>query len=227
VVPEYALKLPTVQELLAWNDELRHFHAEQEQRVKASASQRDGPEGSWPVSPQDQANLYHPAFQRPGGGIVDLAGLTEVEKYEEALSWLHPERASQWWSWFRVCGVTFRMLEKFGRSEAARSRIWKAHHTWSKAYAFFNEEENVEQVLASRGRNVSGFTLLLRLLRFDNPHMEVRESSWQWQLGHGQARLRSAAPKAKGAPAVPALSAFSESEGCAQMTQDGSSTQRR
>lgn len=127
---------------------------------------------------QDYA-LYECFFQRPGGGLLDFAGLPELEIFEQAHAWLHPERATQWWSWFRLCGVTYSMLESHGHDAQARERIWQVHHKWSSQYSNFCEDENREMVMRCRGKRVSGLPLLIRLVRFDNPDMEVRTTRWK------------------------------------------------
>lgn len=161
---ERALELPSVNELLECNPELRHYYEQHANRVMAS--------GNGTCSMQDIA-LYESMFQRPGGGVLDFAGRPDLEVYEEALvRWLHPERATQWWSWFRLCGVTYSMLERYENDVQARDRIWQAHHTWSSQYALFSAEENVEMVMKSRGKRVSSLPLLMRLVRFDNPDMD-------------------------------------------------------
>lgn len=173
---DYALELPPVELLLQENEELRHFYERQLSGMASSASSF-GPGwlyGSARVSPMDQANLYLSDFQRRGGGVIDLAGLTEVEQFEEALRWLHPDRASQYWSWFRISGVVCRMLEEHCDEEEHRRRIWEAFFAWSNGYPLFDVEENIEMVEKARGRCVSGLQLLLRLAQFDNPDMQLR-----------------------------------------------------
>lgn len=171
---DQAKRLPSVDELLEFNPELRHFCEQHANRVIAS--------GSGTCSMQD-LSLYETAFQSRGGGIIDFAGLPELDIFEEALKWLHPQRTTQWWSWFRICGVTVTMLEKYGEDPQARSRIWQAHHAWSSQYPYFTVEENVEMVEKSRGKRVSGLPLLMRLVRFDNPDMNVRTNYKKVNLG--------------------------------------------
>lgn len=163
-----ALPLPSVSDLLEANEELKHYYEQHANRVMASGS--DG------CSMTDLA-MYESSFQRGGGGIIDFAGIPPLEVYEEALQWLHRDRAMQWWSWFRICGVTWSMLETHGRCKEARDRIWKAHHAWSSQYSHFTAEENVEMVERCQGKRVSGLPLLRRLVCFDNPEMEVRTST--------------------------------------------------
>lgn len=170
----YQLKLPSVSELLGWNEELRHFQEEQAQRVQRVDGY--GPHG---ICVQDMTDLYHPAYQvnRGGGGLLDLAGLTDLERYEVMLPMLHPTRSTQYWSWFRISGVAFSMLEQYQHDNLAQQRIWKAHLTWSSGYADFDEDENVETVSKAAGARVSGLGLLHRLVKFDNPDLQVRTSA--------------------------------------------------
>jgi len=172
--PSYALELPSVQNVLDWNPEVSNLHKRHQQRILDATV--DGPRQ---ISPQDQANLYTELFrQRASVGIIDFAGMTDLEQYEAALKWIHPERASHWWSWFRISGVTSRMLERYSDNPVARDRIWHAHRRWSRAYPAFTEEENIELVQQSAGRPVSGLHLLLNLVRFDNPDVQVRTTLW-------------------------------------------------
>lgn len=167
VNPRQALKLPSVDELLECNHELRHFCEEHQNRVVASG----GTSGIHDLA------LYNSQFQQCGRGIIDFAGRPELEVYEEALKvggWLHADRAKQWASWFRICGVTYSMLEKYGSDHQARSRIWNAHHTWSNQYLEFDDQENVQMVMNCEGKRVSGLPLLMRMVRFDNPDAQVR-----------------------------------------------------
>lgn len=164
----YKLKLPPVDKLLDWNEELQHYHETQLQRIRAVHREPGY------VSPQDLANLYMPDFQQRGGGIIDLSGLPPVELFEVALEYIHPLRASQWWSWFRICGVTYSMLERHKGNTMAMRRIWKAHEKWSSKYALYDGQDNFDQVMKSEGRRVSGIGLLHKLVAFDNPDAEVR-----------------------------------------------------
>lgn len=189
--PAYALPLPPISELLAENEEVRHYHTRHAERV---AAVMPGGE-TYSVSPQDLANLYDPQFQQGGGGIIDFAGLTDLEKYETALPWTHPGRASQWWSWFRISGVTRTLLEQYSGDAAARKRIWEAHFAWSRHYAHFDADENVHVVEKSSGRRVSGLGLLMRLVQFDNPSMELRTSTWRHQVPPG-AKFKAPAERA-------------------------------
>lgn len=188
VEDRYALELPSLQRVLEWNPEVRNLHETHQRHVMDAAV-----EGPRQVSPQDLASLYMECFrQRTGGGILDLGGMTDLEQYEAAFQWLHPERASQWWSWFRICGVTCRMLERYAENRVAQHRIWTAHMAWSSAYPAFNEDENVQRVRQGAGRRVSGLHLLLNLVRFDNPDMQVRTSTWQWHRSTAARPDRSA-----------------------------------
>lgn len=176
VVEEYALDIPLVEDLLARNDELRHLH-EQAKAMVASAGVELGR-----ISPQDRANLYDAKFRRHDSGVINFTGQTDLEVYESALGLLHPDRASQWWSWWRVSGVTCRMLRRYQDNEHARSRIWNAHFQWSSAYPTFDAEENVELVEGLAGKPLPDETLLFRMACFDNPNADVRLAPWQTHL---------------------------------------------
>lgn len=163
-----ALALPDVSELLEWNPELSHYYEQHKNRLRATGADGD-------CSMHDMS-LYESSFQQKGGGLIDFAGVPDVEVYEEALNFLHPDRAIQWWSWFRICGVTSSMLEMYGRDAELRKRIWQAHHKWSSQYSHFTIAENTEMVEKGFGKRTSGLAFLKRLVRFDNPQMEVRTS---------------------------------------------------
>lgn len=173
VNPEHRLPLPSVQHLLDANQELKRLCEEHDQRIHAAAS--GDWRGPWRPSPMDQANLFSREFQKPWcEGVIDLSGLPALEVFEQAWQWLHPDRASQWWSWFRLSGVTCRMLQRPGLDSAGRRRVWHAHCQWSSSYPWFDVDENVAMVEKGYGRNVSGMGLLYRLIRFDNPGMVLK-----------------------------------------------------
>mmetsp|Transcript_116921 Transcript_116921/g.212751 ORF Transcript_116921/g.212751 Transcript_116921/m.212751 type:complete len:538 (+) Transcript_116921:68-1681(+) len=195
---DWALELAPVNDLLQWNEELRHHHETYMSRMPSSM-------GGMP-SHQDQLCLYDPMFQQPGGGCWDFAGLPNLEVYEELLRWLHPERAKQFWSWFRICGITFTMLEEYQDKPEARERIWRAHHAWSSRYDYFTESENVEQVEKSRGKRVSGLVLLKKLVRFDNPDMQVRFSTFERAENFADATASAEAARSRIAKRQPAAS---------------------
>lgn len=182
VAPQHALPMASVETLLSQNDELRHFHSEHARRLETVWTQGQGSSRSWEVSPMDAENLYCPKFQMAGAGTIDLAGLTEVERFEEALQQIHPRRAHQWWSWFRISGVTCKMLQEHGRDAESRRRIWEAHMQWASEYPEFTAEENLEFVEKGIGRRVSGIGLLMRLVKFDNPEAVVRFDIWKHNM---------------------------------------------
>lgn len=171
----YALELAPPEQLLEWNEELRHYSQTNLERVAASGAA--GGLGNYPVSHQDMACLYDMSFQRYGASYLDLAGRPNVEVYEECLKLLHPKRCMQFWSWFRITGVTYKMLEQYQHDAVCREQIWKAHCTWSSGYSDFCEQENWNWVQKSAGRRVSGLSLLIRLVCFDNPDMTARFSN--------------------------------------------------
>mmetsp|Transcript_66544 Transcript_66544/g.187416 ORF Transcript_66544/g.187416 Transcript_66544/m.187416 type:complete len:498 (-) Transcript_66544:226-1719(-) len=172
--PDYKLQLAPLAQLLEGNPELRHAHQQQSDRVVASL---DGSPRE--VSPSDLALLYRREFQHTDGGSINFAGLTPLEQYELALQAIHQDRASQWWSWFRISGVTSRMLNRYRDDHDTCRRIWTAHHTWSSSYIDFDANENVETVRKAEGRQVSGLSFLLHLVRFDHPNKQVCTSIWQ------------------------------------------------
>eukprot|EP00929_Paragymnodinium_shiwhaense_P121741 TRINITY_DN9411_c0_g1_i1.p1 TRINITY_DN9411_c0_g1~~TRINITY_DN9411_c0_g1_i1.p1 ORF type:complete len:683 (+),score=157.39 TRINITY_DN9411_c0_g1_i1:65-2113(+) len=165
VNPEYALPIGTPQQLLEQNEPLRQFL--QQQRAARRASGLGG------TSPNDMFNLYCTTFQQPEEATLDLSKCDDVEIFEKLLKLLHPSRASQYWSWFRLSGVTFTLLERHQDDPEARARIWAAHHSWSSAFDAYDAEENKRKVEEARGRRVSGLGLLQRLAKFDNPGMEI------------------------------------------------------
>lgn len=189
VDPDWALNLASVDELLQHNDELRSLHQTHMNRMPISMG------GT--ASHQDQLCLYDPVFQRRGGGFLDFAGRPDLEVYQDALKWLDPERAKQWWSWFRISGVTFTLLEKYQDNPDAREKIWRAHFQWSSRYENFSEAENVYQVERSRGKRVSGLPLLQRLVRFDNPDMRIRFSTFETAQTHSNASQAAAVKLAR------------------------------
>jgi len=184
VESDYALAFPPLAQLLNENEELRYHHETKWERIGASF--RGSREG---ISPQDQVSLYNLAFQKPDGGAdIDLMGLTDVEQFELTLQSIHPERSCQWWSWFRICGVTFQMLENNSHDPAARRRIWDAHFKWSRGYPGFDAEENIDMVEKSRGKRTSGLPLLLRLAQFDNPNRLVRRAARVYTFSSSSSR---------------------------------------
>lgn len=167
---DYALQLPTMDQLLSVNEELRSLIGERRARMRAAGVNCKGPWG------QDEALLYHADFEMPGGGEIDFAGYTEVEQFEEGLQLLHPERAKQYWSWFRISGVTYSLLRSYQFDQKSRERIMNAHMHWSREYEQFDHCENVDYIKKCEGRPVSGINLILRLVRHDNPGMRFRDA---------------------------------------------------
>ncbi|CAK0814717.1 unnamed protein product [Prorocentrum cordatum] len=157
--------------------------------------------------------LYLDEFQMQGGGLIDFAGLTDLQQYEAAMKHLNPERASQWWSWFRISSVTYSMLRRHQGNEPACARIWNAHLSWSSRYPYFDEAENVEMVMRcerseAQGKKMSFLPTLIKMVRFDNPGMQVRETAWRWTLASGGA---PAAPR----PEAPGGAGRPMADGCA------------
>mmetsp|Transcript_37133 Transcript_37133/g.78765 ORF Transcript_37133/g.78765 Transcript_37133/m.78765 type:complete len:477 (-) Transcript_37133:111-1541(-) len=169
--PDIRLDLPPPGEILANDEELRHYHLEHKEQLRQST----GP-GSGRVSIQDQVALFSPCYVMSHlGGTWDASSCTDVDKFEEALTLLHPRRATDWWSWFRISGVTYTMLVRYEGIPEVQRRIWDAHMKWSSGYEHFDYDENVHMVLDAEGKPKPGLNLLMRLVRFDNPNLIVIE----------------------------------------------------
>lgn len=169
--PDYALELPSVEQLLSENEALNKLYKERRGRIlRATGGQ---------ASSADQFNLYNDSFQTDRKGEADFCGLSPVETFEMALNMVHPLRASQWWSWFRISGVTTAMLELHSCDAAARKRILDAHVVWSRGYENFDYGENLGMIERSAGCRVSGLPLLVRIACFDNPMMQIRQPAKQ------------------------------------------------
>mmetsp|Transcript_13003 Transcript_13003/g.29514 ORF Transcript_13003/g.29514 Transcript_13003/m.29514 type:complete len:449 (+) Transcript_13003:74-1420(+) len=163
---DVALPLPSVEEMLEWNPEVKRFH-------KAPTAGGDC------SGHQDEVLLYSEEFQKLGHGFFDAVERKDVDVYEAALVALHPKRASQWWSWFRVCGITCRLLEKHGRDSKLAARIWRAHHQWASQYATYSPEENEHVVMTAVGKRTSGLQLLIKMVAHDNPEWHVRSVGFE------------------------------------------------
>jgi len=165
----YRLTTPKPDRLLEWNEEARKMS---EMRGGFRSEQREGFS-----SMVDELLLFDSGFQNVGeAAALDFAGYFPVDFYERALKLLHPDRASQWWTWFRVCGVTYSLLDAHGHDATLRQRIWKAHHQWAGTFHRYSFAENEMIVLKCAGKRVSGLALLRRLVRFDNPDVRIRMS---------------------------------------------------
>eukprot|EP00746_Dinoflagellata_sp_MGD_P005264 gnl/MRDRNA2_/MRDRNA2_110201_c0_seq1.p1 gnl/MRDRNA2_/MRDRNA2_110201_c0~~gnl/MRDRNA2_/MRDRNA2_110201_c0_seq1.p1 ORF type:complete len:618 (+),score=94.58 gnl/MRDRNA2_/MRDRNA2_110201_c0_seq1:244-1854(+) len=131
-------------------------------------------DGDWTPSLNDMTLLYTEEFQmRNTIRSQDFSCKSPIEVYETALQMLHPARASQFWSWFRISGVTYSMLERYNDDSDAKDRIWQAHRNWSRSYHRYDDEENVDSVLRSSGKRVSGLQLLVKLAKWDNPDANI------------------------------------------------------
>uniref|UniRef100_A0A0G4HMM6 Uncharacterized protein n=1 Tax=Chromera velia CCMP2878 TaxID=1169474 RepID=A0A0G4HMM6_9ALVE len=103
---------------------------------------------------------------------VVLAGLSDVAIFRTLLNDLHPSRASDWYSWFRVCGICWTLLESGKASEEATADTWEAFFAWSKQYTDFDEAENIKMVEKNEGRPFAwaqGRRTLLQMAEHDNP----------------------------------------------------------
>ncbi|CAE7719030.1 unnamed protein product [Symbiodinium pilosum] len=167
--PAYALKLPSMEQLTTWNPSIAL--ASEESKAARNSFQRE------------DTNLFDPQFRQDSAArALDLAGLTTLERYEACMQMLHPDRACDWYSWFRISGVTATMLNRYDHDDLARKRIWNAHCEWSCNYPNFCEQENFEVVLQAQQKVTPGIKILLELLRHDNPNLQVREHAWPFHI---------------------------------------------
>eukprot|EP00930_Biecheleria_cincta_P073788 TRINITY_DN61075_c0_g1_i1.p1 TRINITY_DN61075_c0_g1~~TRINITY_DN61075_c0_g1_i1.p1 ORF type:complete len:465 (-),score=58.58 TRINITY_DN61075_c0_g1_i1:51-1445(-) len=177
----YSLPLPKLSELLEWNKELKDFCSRQQERLRDDSSSS---RFFSPASSQNQANLYRVCFQkRHLTSQLNLAGRTEIERFEACLEHLHPDRASDRYSWWTISGVTSSLLQDYGSDDAARARIWKAHFGWSSGYTWFDKDENIDMVERANGKRTSGIRLLSNLVKHDNPGLEVRDEHFRIHYG--------------------------------------------
>jgi len=101
-----------------------------------------------------------------------------VEAFRSALSKLNPARASHWWSWFRLSGVTYRLMhpKEFDDDTVENERAGeylKVFLEWSKQYPTYDESENLDMIYRCQGvKRISGGYMLRNLAMFDNPNME-------------------------------------------------------
>ncbi|CAE7247432.1 unnamed protein product [Symbiodinium natans] len=164
VQPDYALELPSMEQISGWYPCVAQ-HAQDTcvglgWGIIRLLAQRDmiyfdrdkiSHEFARPIPQEvcaDDANLFSREFCRDAGPkSLDLAGLTMLERFEKCMRLLHPERACDWWSWFRISGVTKTVLDRYDHDDAARQRIWDAHCEWSSNYPSFSEEENFQVIL--------------------------------------------------------------------------------
>jgi len=175
VKPEYALELPSMDEIVERNPLVKSIL----QDSAASSFDR-----------REDASIFSPDFQTQSGPkFLDLAGLTQLERYETCMERLQPERACDWWSWFRVSGVTSTMLDKYQDDDVARQRIWDTHCRWSSQYPNFCEQENLEIVMKAQERRTPGVKLLVEVLEHDYPGLEVRQEAWPFRISRQSSRV--------------------------------------
>ncbi|CAE7287853.1 unnamed protein product [Symbiodinium necroappetens] len=175
VQPDYALELPCMNEIA-------------ERNPLVGRILQDSAHSSF--LRREDNSIFSPDFQTQlGPKFLDLAGLTQLERYETCMELLQPERACDWWSWFRVSGVTSTMLDKYHDNDAARQRIWDTHCRWSGQYPHFCEQENFEVVMKAQERRTPGIKFLVEVLEHDYPGLEVRQEAWPFRIPHKTSRM--------------------------------------
>jgi len=173
---DYHLHRPSPSQLLEWNDTVRQCWQQHARHAERTLSDSGWVGSRTSICLQDLSNLYLPIFEQHTTGTMCLFTLSDLEKYELALRFLHPDRASQWWSWFRISGVTYKLLQRYASDDRCSKRIWDAHFAWSSKYPNFDREENISMVERNRGKErVSGLSLLLRVMKHDNPGMDFND----------------------------------------------------
>lgn len=98
--------------------------------------------GGCTTAPLDAIALWDPAFQQGRARRIDLRSLHPVQQFEASLGHLHPQRATQWWTWFRLCGICCQLLEQYSHDQHLSDQTWAAFVQWSSQYPHFDEEEN-------------------------------------------------------------------------------------
>lgn len=166
VQPDYALALPSLAEIMEQNkDSLQELGDDED-----------------PTFAKD-LSLFNEDFRRHLGGVLDLAGLTQLERYEVLLDHLHEDRADDWKSWWYISGITCHMIQSYVHCEEAQDRAWRAHCRWSSQSWKFDELENWDRVeKAMNAPRLPTLRSLIRLVQNDNPEMQVRENLWTFRL---------------------------------------------
>jgi len=181
VEKDYALRLPSISEILQSNKEL--------------LESRYGEDSSW-AKDNNREDLFAEHFQqRHHEDFLDLTGRTELERYEVLLQYLGHDRADDWSSWFYVTGVTCTLLRRYDHSDEAMERIWQAHCRWSQQSFKFDEQENWLRVTeADRADRLPGLRGLTRLVQHDHPLLKVRDKLWPFHMPkQSQGSVRHAA----------------------------------
>jgi len=155
--------------------------------------------GGFTVSPTDFHSLYLRRFEQPHRNRAFTLDTEPVKRLREMLALLHPDRASHWYSWFRICGAMYSIYQDNTPISACRgdfstrtiptsrcssgvddevledyNEILETFLHWSGQYEFFNRKENLQMIFRrSRVPRAHGWRLLQRLALYDNPNMKV------------------------------------------------------
>jgi len=173
---DYRLPLLRPAQVLECNGEVRHHQEQSRLHIHKTLAVNDWGYSHDNISLQDKSYLYDPVFEQDTKGTINLSGLSDLEKYELALQRLHPDRSCQWWSWFRISSVTYKLLQKYDTDSRSSKRIWDAYFAWSSRYPHFDKQENIRLVRANQGKErMSGLPLLIQLMKHDNPGMDINE----------------------------------------------------
>eukprot|EP00397_Hematodinium_sp_SG-2012_P022945 GEMP01023813.1.p1 GENE.GEMP01023813.1~~GEMP01023813.1.p1 ORF type:complete len:257 (+),score=40.30 GEMP01023813.1:528-1298(+) len=109
----------------------------------------------------------------------------------QALALLHPYRATHWWSWFRICGVIFRIYEE-QINRGSKDEVMEAFLQWSQRYyPYFQRDENISMIMRCAGKRISGGYLLSQLVLFDNPNMRFPDLRIDRDDDHGKQQFAS------------------------------------
>jgi len=118
---DYHLHRPSPSQLLEWNDTVRQCWQQHARHAERTLSDSGWVGSRTSICLQDLSNLYLPIFEQHTTGTMCLFTLSDLEKYELALRFLHPDRASHWWIWFRISGVTYKLCKDMRRMIGVQS----------------------------------------------------------------------------------------------------------
>jgi len=122
--------------------------------------------------------LYLEKFLQPEKAGTFEFPVDNLEAFRVGLNLINPLRASHWWSWFRLCGVTYRLMHpvEFNDNtvENARAEEYlQVFLEWSKQYPNYDECENLDMIYRCHGvKRISSGMTLRNVAMFDNPTME-------------------------------------------------------
>jgi len=141
-------------------------------------------------SPHERASdincLYLEKFlQNEPKGVCELPDLhtDQVAWFQFCLDRINPSRADHWWSWFRLCGMVYRIMHPDEWDVDAvenphADTILEIFLKWSSSYKDYNRQENIDLINGARGKErISGPRLLKNIIMFDNPNIEFPQLS--------------------------------------------------